>query len=204
MSHTVAIDIFSWSWPRRRPAHTPEQPDQPERPDPLALLRQEFQAALATERTERQALVTKLDEVRTASAATERELKTTQRELEISRDHGKQQARTIALMESTIRSLQTGAERNTAELTSLLGSNGSLQEALRRLEADHKIDQETITMMRERLHTMEKEMEGLRDERAKNRGQIAGLQLAVDDLQGRLDLAYTRLKEAGLSVEGLT
>ena len=47
-------------------------------------------------------------------------------------------------------------------------------------------------------------MEGLRDERAKNRGQIAGLQLAVDDLQGRLDLAYTRLKEAGLNVEGLT
>lgn len=198
----MAITINLPAWLRVR-SESVEPPD-PKRPDPLTLLRQEFQDALAAERVERQALVIKLDEVRTASGETERNLTRTQRELEISRDFGKQQARTIALMESTIRSLQTGAERNTAELTSLLGSNGSLQEALRRLEADHKTDQETIALLRERLHTMEKEMEGLRDERAKNRGQIAGLQLAVDDLQGRLDLAYTRLKEAGLSVEGLT
>ena len=199
MSHTVAIDLFSWGWPRRRPS-APE----PERPDPLALLRAEFQGAIAAERTERQALVTKLDEVRASAAETERDLKTTQAELARSREYGREQANTIRLMDSTIRSLQAGSERNTAELTALLGSNGALQEALRRLEADHRLDQETIALLRERLHTMEKEMEGLRDERAKNRGQIAGLQLAVDDLQGRLDLAYTRLKEAGLNVEGLT
>jgi chromosome segregation ATPase len=181
---------------------TPEPPEP--RPDPFATLRAEFQAAITTERDERQALVIELGKVKAAGAETERDLKATQKDLAIARDYGKQQARTIVLMDSTIKSLQTGAERNTAELTALLGSNGALQEALRRLEADHKIDQETIALLRERLHTMEKEMEGLRDERAKNRGQIAGLQLAVDDLQARLDLAYTRLKEAGLNVEGLT
>lgn len=172
-------------------------------PDPLTLLRAEFQAAIATERTERQALVSELAKVRTAGAETERELKATQKELAISREYGKQQARTIALMESTIRSLQSGAERNTAELTSLLGSNGSLQEALRRLEADHKIDQETITMMRERMKAMEAEIVRLTDINAQYVGTNAGKQLAIDELNKRLGVAIDRLSAAGLSTEGL-
>lgn len=172
-------------------------------PDPLTLLRAEFQAAIATERTERQALVTELDKVRAAGAETERELKATQKELAIARDYGKQQANTIRLMESTIKSLQTGAERNTAELTSLLGSNGSLQEALRRLEADHKIDQERIAMMRERMKAMEAEIVRLTDINAQYVGTNAGKQLAIDELNKRLGIAIDRLSAAGLSTEGL-
>lgn len=172
-------------------------------PDPLTLLRAEFQAAIATERTERQALVTELDKVRAAGAETERELKATQKELAISRDYGKQQANTIALMESAIKSQQVTLGHNTAELTALLGSNGALQEALRRLEADHKIDQETITMMRERMKAMEAEIARLTDINAQYVGTNAGKQLAIDELNKRLGVAIDRLSAAGLSTEGL-
>jgi chromosome segregation ATPase len=174
-----------------------------ERPDPLATLRQEFQDAIATERTARQILAAELGVVKASAAETERDLARTQKELDLSRDYGKQQARTIALMESTIKSLQTGAERNTAELTSLLGSNGSLQEALRRLEADHKIDQETIAMMRERMKAMEAEIVRLTDINAQYVGTNAGKQLAIDELNKRLGVAIDRLSAAGLSTEGL-
>lgn len=172
-------------------------------PDPLATLRQEFQDAIATERTARQILAAELGVVKASAAETERDLARTQKELDLSRDYGKQQARTIALMESTIKSLQTGAERNTAELTSLLGSNGSLQEALRRLEADHKIDQETITMMHERMKATEAEIARLTDINAQYVGTNAGKQLAIDELNKRLGVAIDRLSAAGLSTEGL-
>lgn len=169
-------------------------------PDPLTLLRAEFQAAIATER---QVLVSELDKVRAAGAETERELKATQKELAISREYGKQQANTIALMESAIKSQQVTLGHNTAELTALLGSNGALQEALRRLEADHKIDQETITMMRERMKAMEAEIARLTDINAQYVGTNAGKQLAIDELNKRLGVAIDRLSAAGLSTEGL-
>lgn len=198
MSHTVAIDLFSWGWPRRRPS-APE----PERPDPLALLRAEFQGAIAAERTERQALVTKLDEVRASAAATERELRSTKAELATSREYGRQQANLITELNSTIASINRASERLTQEFSGLASANGALQEALRRLEADHKIGQETITMMRERMKAMEAEIARLTDINAQYVGTNAGKQLAIDELNKRLGIAIDRLSAAGLSTEGL-
>jgi chromosome segregation ATPase len=167
----------------------------PPQPDALDALRQEMRAAFQVERQERQALSDALSAAKQDLATTRQELVGTKEELGRSREFGKHQANTIVLLESTVKSLQTNAGHLTTELSGLLGSNGALQEAMRRLEADHKTDQETIALLRERLHTMEKELTTLRDERQQHIGTIAGLRMAIDDLKRQLDTAHARLKQ---------
>lgn len=138
-----------------------------------------------------------------SNARLEERLQTTQAELAQSREYGKQQANLIANLHSTIGSVNRASERLTTEFSGMAGANGALQEALRRLESDHKIDQETISMLRERMKAMEAEIVRLTDINAQYVGTNAGKQLAIDELNKRLGLAIERLNAAGLSTEGL-
>ena len=150
-----------------------------------SVLRAEFQGALATQKAELQAEI-----------AIERQAhEATRAELHQSREYGRQQARTIDLLESTVKSQQRTLENSTAEMIALSGSNAALQEAMRRLEADHRMDQETISLLRERIHTMEAELTMLRDERQQHIGTIAGLRMAVEDLKRQLEVAERRASD---------
>lgn len=166
-------------------------------PDPIEQLRQELRAALEVERQERQHLADEHGATKQELAATRQELVSTREELGRSRDFGKQQGNVIVLLKSTVETLQTNAGHLTNELSGLFAANGAMTEAMRRLEADHRVDQETIALLRERLHTMEQELATLRDERQKHIGQIAGLQMAVDELKRQLDAAHAQLKAVG-------
>lgn len=152
---------------------------EPPRPNVVAALRAEFQAAIATQKAELQA------EIAIERANHQR----TREELAQSRDYGRQQARLIDTLDSTVKSQQRTLENSTAELMGLSGSNAALQESMRRLEADHRLDQETISLLRERIHTMESELTTLRDERQQHIGTIAGLRMAIDDLKRQLEAA---------------
>ena len=158
-----------------RPDPLPEPP----RPNIVAALRAEFQGALAAQKAELQA------EIAIGRAAHE----ATRAELAQSREYGRQQSRTIDTLDSTVKSQQRTLENSTAELVGLSGSNAALQEAMRRLEADHRMDQETISLLRERIHVMESELTTLRDERMQHIGTIAGLRMAIDDLKRQLEAA---------------
>lgn len=165
---------------------------------PIEVLRAEFHTALANERAERQTLVTKLSAVRTTADATERDLKATRDELARSRDHGKAQANTIQLLDSTIKSLQATLEHNTAELTALIGSNGALQEALRRMEADHRVDQETIAVLRAEIAEMRGRQKVSEEETARARNQAL-----VSDAKARiLEDENTRLRSQVVALGG--
>lgn len=184
-AYAISLDWLPRFWQR---------PDPPTS-DPLVQLRQELLGALSVERQERQHLADLLEAQREAHGKTYNELVATREELKRSRDYGKEQANTIALLRSTVETLQKNAANLTTELSGLIGSNGALQEAQRRLEADHKTDQETIALLRERLHTMEEELKTLRDERQQHIGTIAGLRMAVDSLKRELDKAHEQLKQ---------
>lgn len=158
---------------------------EPPRPNAVAALRAEFTAALAAQKSELQA------EIAIERANHEH----TRAELAQSREYGRQQARTIDTLDSTVKSQQRTLEHSTVELVALTSSNGALQEAMRRLEADHRMDQETISLLRERIHTMEAELTNLRDERQQHIGTIAGLRMAIDDLKRQLDTAQRRISE---------
>lgn len=169
-----SLITIKWpDWFRFEP--TPEPP----RPNIVAALRAEFTAALAAQKSELQA------EIAIERAAHEH----TRAELAQSREFGRQQARTIDLLDSTVKSQQRTLENSTAEMMALSGSNAALQEAMRRLEADHRLDQETISLLRERIHAMESELTTLRDERSQHIGTIAGLRMAIDDLKRQLEAA---------------
>ncbi len=156
---------------------------EPPRPNIVAALRAEFTAALSAQKSELQA------EIAIERASHQR----TREELTQSRDYGRQQARMIDTLDSTVKSQQRTLENSTAELMALSGSNVALQEAMRRLEADHRLDQETISLLRERIHTMESELTTLRDERQQHIGTIAGLRMAIDDLKRQLEAAERKI-----------
>jgi chromosome segregation ATPase len=184
-AHAITLDPLGWIRSLGSGPPTPDAIDQ---------LRQEMRAAFQVERQERQALSDALSAAKQDLATTRQELVGTKEELGRSREFGKHQANTIVLLESTVKALQANAGHLTTELSGLLGSNGALQEAMRRLEADHKTDQETIALLRERLHTMEKELTTLRDERQQHIGTIAGLRMAIDDLKRQLDTANAQIR----------
>lgn len=158
----------------------------PEPVDPLAQLRAEFTQGMAAERQERAALAARLDEQVAQHAQTQSRLDHTANELDQSRRHGREQAQTIVLLESTVKSLQSGAERVTIDMVALTDSNGALREACRRLEEDHKTDQETITVLRERMSTMEADLTSLRDDKIRLIGTNQVWQLRAQSYAQRL------------------
>ena len=165
---------------------------EPPRPNVVAALRAEFQQALTSQKAELDtALTTQRAELQAEIAIERQAHEHTRAELAQSREHGRQQA--IDMLDSTVKSQQRTLENSTAEMIALSGSNAALQEAMRRLEADHRLDQETISLLRERIHTMESELTTLRDERQQHIGTIADLRMAIDDLKRQLEAAERKI-----------
>lgn len=157
----VTPNLFDRLWQRWQ-GNPPPEPI-----DPITQLRSEFAQGIAAERQERAALAARLDEQVKEHAQTQARLERAVNELEQSRTHGREQAQTIRLLSSTVQTLQAASANTTAELVGLTDSNGALREACRRLEVDHKTDQETITLLRERMHTMEADLTALRDDKVR-------------------------------------
>jgi chromosome segregation ATPase len=154
------------TWLRREPVRKLPEPQH----DLIASLRAEFQSGLANERTER--------------ALLGQQLTTTQAELAQARDHGRNQARTIALMESTVGSLQRGLEHSTAELISLTTALAVANERTETLRQESQqiqaVNAAARQKLNERVAQLETIVEQLTSENAgnANRAQIAEAQNA--------------------------
>lgn len=108
---------------------TPERPEQPTPPDPFTALRAEFQAALTTERATFQA----------ALATEQRERESLAAQLEREREHGRQQGRTVLLLEKTIEGLQRTLEEGTRAGMDREAAFAVLRDRVERLDADLKL-----------------------------------------------------------------
>lgn len=178
---------------------------EPPRQNVIAALRAEFQGALATQKAELQA------EIAIERQAHER----TREELAQSRDYGRQQARTIDTLDSTVKSQQRTLENNTAQMVSLTTDLAVANERYSDLRQEYHQTQVTNTTARQKLHErvaqLETIVERLTAENAgnANRAQVAEakstwyaeenaiLRAEVEKLGGDMQAIDTRMSERG-------
>lgn len=106
------------------------------------------------EQRERQRMADELAAARTTQATTDQLVKTLRDDLDQSREHGRNQARTITLLERTIQSLQEGASSATAQLVGQTAMIDELRSVVDRLEQDRAADRATISALKEQLAAM--------------------------------------------------
>lgn len=206
--HPISFDIRTL-WPRR-PA-TPEPPA----PNPLAelharveALRDEFvrettelRVELAGERGAREAeqAIAQRDMATANQAIADQRHLITDLQAEIDGRKTVEQQLRGELRESNtrIQALETQLSEERTARTLQAGEVGYLRANLD--AADQRFAQQ-----RTLIDQQGKQIAVLEEQNTQTTGKAASLALAVADLQKRLNIAYTRLKEAGLSVEGLT
>lgn len=155
----------------------------PPKGDLIDLLRAEFQNALATERQERVELTRRLDNEIKIGAATAQQLEATRQELTRSRDFGREQAKTIGLLQSTVESLQTGAERATAELINMTTQLSIAEDRYNQLRQDTHEAKIISQAEQQKLHERVAQLESTVDRQSSeiagylNRAQIAEAQV---------------------------
>jgi len=137
---------------------------EPPRPNVVAALRAEFQQALTSQKAELDtALATQRAGLQAEIAIARAAHEHTRAELAESRDYGRKQARTIDLLDSTVRGLQTTLENNTAQMIAMTTALAVSDERNAELRQEYQQNQLVNTAARQKLHERVAQLETIDD-----------------------------------------